>query len=372
MKTCAVILAAGSSQRFGSDKLWLDLDGNPLWTHSFRTFLDHPRIDGVGIVCPGAAVDRFRHLAPEALFVVAGGVDRRESSRLACGSVPSSYDAVLIHDAARPFVSGDLISRVIDGVLESGAAYPAVPVTDTIKQGEGSHWTTLPRKSLVAAQTPQGASRDLLLRAHKYADGDVTDDVSLLELSGTPVLMVPGETANIKVTHQSDLNRMNGPTEIRTGFGYDVHAFSHDAGRPLWLGGVEFDDRPGLEGHSDADVLLHAITDALLGAVGLGDIGIQYPNTDQRWKNAASSIFLRESASKVRETGWTIVNIDATVLAERPKLSSKRDLVCSTIADIVGIGRDRVSVKATTHEGLGAIGRAEGIAAQAVVTLSRS
>lgn len=371
MRTCAVVLAAGKSQRFGEDKLWIDLNGKPLWTHSFQTLAAHPEIEAVGIVCQSERIEEFFALAPQALFIAEGGATRQESSRIACESVPDDFDAVLLHDAARPFVSEALIDRVVQGVQRTGAAFPSIPVTDTVKQGSGDKWSTLDRSSLVAVQTPQGALRTTFLQAHHAATREFTDDVSLIEALDIPVEAVIGEVANFKATHPDDLSRMIGAMETRTGFGYDVHAFSTDPARPLWLGGIEFDERPGLDGHSDADVLLHAIVDALLGAVGLGDIGIQYPNTDPRWKGAPSSIFLQESAQRVRDLGWTIVNIDATVLAERPKMSTKRELICQTVASLTGVSTDRVSVKATTHEGLGAIGRGEGIVAQAVVTLTR-
>jgi 2-C-methyl-D-erythritol 4-phosphate cytidylyltransferase/2-C-methyl-D-erythritol 2,4-cyclodiphosphate synthase len=311
-------------------------------------------------------------LAPDAIFCVAGGESRQQSSQIGARAVPLEYDTVLVHDAARPFVTPTLIGRVIKGVEQVGAAFPAVPQTDTVKIGSGDKWVTPDRTSVVAVQTPQGSRREPLLRAFSECHGEFTDEASMLESLGIPVLAVEGDPANIKVTHPADVSRILTNVETRTGMGYDVHAFSDDPDRPLWLGGVEFDDRPGLEGHSDADVLLHAVVDALLGAACLGDIGLRYPNTDLRWKNASSSLFLRETAALLSENGWTIGHIDATVLAERPKVMVRREEICSTIADLAGIGTGQVSVKATTNEGLGAIGRGEGIAAMAVATVTRT
>ncbi len=371
MKTFAIVLAGGRSERFGSDKSWVEFRGRPLWAASFESFLNSPDIAGVGLVCPAGKEAEFRRFAPGAQFIVSGGTNRQESSRRGVELVPSAYDAVLVHDAARPCVSNALIRSVVEGVERTGAAFPALAVTDTVKVGSGSAWTTLDRSRLVAVQTPQGARRDWLLSAHAQGLQGATDDASLLESLGYPVEAVPGDHANIKITHVGDLSRILGPVETRTGLGYDVHAFSRDPDRPLWLGGVEFQDRPGLEGHSDADALLHAVVDAMLGAAGLGDIGVRYPNTDPRWKDAASSLFLAQTAQLVRESGWEVTNVDATVVAERPKLMPRREEICHRIGELIGIDPGRISIKATTNEGLGAIGRSEGIAAFAVATLTR-
>lgn len=370
MKVCAVLLAAGRSERFGSDKLWTPFKGGPLWTASYRTLLSCA--DEVGIVCQPDRVDEFRALAPEASFVIPGGADRQSSSRLGVEAVPEDCSIVLVHDAARPWVTRELVNRVREAVGRIGAAFPGVPLTDTIKTQRGGCWTTPDRASFLAVQTPQGARRELLLRAHQEGRGAFTDEASLIESLGEPIEAVEGDVKNIKVTHPGDVERYLGTVDVRTGLGYDVHAFSQDPDRPMWLGGVEFDDRPGLEGHSDADALIHAIVDALLGAVGLGDIGLLYSNTDDRWKNAASQLFLRETSQRLAQEGWDIVHVDATVIAERPKVMKRRDEICRTLADAMGLSEGQVSVKATTNEGLGAIGRGEGVAAFAVATVRRS
>ena len=372
MNVCAVLLAAGRSSRFGQDKLWVELDGEPLWLRSFKTLSGCPGVNAVGIVGDSDRLSEFASLAPTAAFTVAGGEVRQESSRLGIEAVPVGFDTVLIHDAARAFVTPDLVQRVLDGIAKSGAAFPAVPQTDTVKIGSGESWSTPDRSSVVAVQTPQGAHRVLLQKAFQECTGEFTDEASMLECLGIPVVAVEGDLANVKVTHPADLSRILGDVETRTGLGYDVHAFSKNPQRPMWLGGVQFDDLPGLEGHSDADALLHAIVDALLGAAGLGDIGLRYPNTDPRWKDAPSSIFLQETVELLCSQGWKIRHIDSTVLAERPKIMPRREEICAKIAELAGLSPGQVSVKATTNEGLGSIGRGEGIAAFAVATVVRA
>lgn len=367
MRTVAVLLAAGRSERFGTDKLWIELDGAPLWLKSYQALRQHGRLSGVGIVCAKGREREYRALAPDALFVVEGGETRTQSARAGLRACPDSADAVLFHDAARPFLSADTIGAVAAGVEAAGAAFPAIAVTDTIKSREGEGFTTLDRSQLVAVQTPQGAKRELWEKA--FASGtEETDDTALLEAIGIQPMAVPGDPTNKKVTTQSDLR--HEMTETRTGIGYDVHRFSTEPGRKLWLGGVEFEGQ-GLEGHSDADAVLHAVVDALLGAAGLGDIGEHFPNSDPRWKDEPSATFLKESARRLANGGWDVVNIDVSVIAERPRLSAKREAIRSVIAELAGIGTDRVGLKATTNEGLGSIGRGEGVAAFAVATIKR-
>jgi 2-C-methyl-D-erythritol 4-phosphate cytidylyltransferase/2-C-methyl-D-erythritol 2,4-cyclodiphosphate synthase len=366
MTVGAVILAAGQSERYGRNKLLESLAGRPLWRASFDAFASHARIDQVGIVCSQALLEECQAV-PGAAFVVLGGSSRQQSSRI--GIEAFDTDIVLIHDAARPFVSPNVISRVLDGVLEAGAAVPVIPVTDTIKRASEAGLETLDRASLMAAQTPQGALRELWLQGFAQADGDATDDVALLERQGIAVLPVAGDPANVKITRPGDLPSL---MEYRTGHGYDIHAFSTDPERPMWLGGLEFDDRPGLDGHSDADAVLHAVVDALMGGAGLGDIGEHFPNSDPRWKNRDSGHFLRHAAALIAENGWNITHIDVSILAERPKITPVRAQMQARIAELAGIDASRVSVKATTNEGLGAIGRGEGIAAFAVASLVRA
>ncbi len=368
MKTVAVLLAAGKSERFGEDKLWIPFEGQPLWTRAYRTLLGSPSIDGVVVVCPPERIDEFRAMAPEALALVPGGATRTQSAANGLRScLGGQTEIVLFHDAARPYLSSSLVESVVAGVRTHGAAFPALAVVDTVKQRVDESYVTLDRSSLVAVQTPQGAKIDLWEKA--FAAGrEATDDMALLEVVGVTPFAVPGDPHNRKVTTQSDLAA--AMTETRTGHGYDIHRFSTDPTRPLWLGGVEFEP-PGLEGHSDADALLHAVVDALMGAASLGDIGDHFPNTDMRWKDEPSATFLKESVRILASLGWDVVNIDVSVIAERPRLSGRRDEIRKVIARLAGISPDRVSIKATTNEGLGSIGRGEGVAAFAVATIKR-
>jgi 2-C-methyl-D-erythritol 4-phosphate cytidylyltransferase/2-C-methyl-D-erythritol 2,4-cyclodiphosphate synthase len=337
---------------------------------SYRALLSHPSLAGVGIVVGMGRYDEVRLLAPEALFVVEGGDTRTQSAARGIEAVPLWAEAALIHDAARPFLTHETISRVVSAVASVGAAFPAIPVTDTIKQREGESVRTLDRAQLVAVQTPQGARIEHFRKAYKLGI-EATDDMALLEVAGINLTAVAGDPENIKVTTEADL-RGRGQVEVRTGLGYDIHRFSSDPDRPLWLGGVLFEgEGPGLEGHSDADSLVHAVVDSLMGAAGLGDIGEHYPNTDPRWKNEPSATFLKETGQMLSRAGWEVVNIDVSVLAERPRVSPRREEVRSTVAGLLGIDDARVSIKATTNEGLGAIGRGEGVAAFAVATIKR-
>lgn len=365
----ALVLAAGSSTRFGRNKLLERTGGEEVWVKSCRAFLNHPEVDAVGLVASPDLLPSAKASGLPLLFAVAGGASRQESSRKGLEALPSDAEIVLIHDAARPYVSADVISRVIEGVRVRGAAFPALPVTNTIKLVSGNQVETLDRSSLVSVQTPQGASRDLFLQGHAAAQGEATDDMALLERIGVDPLPVDGDPRNLKLTYKEDL--MTSFPEIRTGLGYDIHAFSPKPERPMWLGGVEFDSRPGLDGHSDADALIHAVVDALLGAAALGDIGQLFPNTDPSWKDAPSRIFLEEAGRRIAAEGWEVANIDCTVVAERPKVMKQAQAIRSALAEPLGIDPGRISVKATTNEGLGALGRSEGIAAMAVATLLR-
>ncbi|MFM9874043.1 MAG: 2-C-methyl-D-erythritol 2,4-cyclodiphosphate synthase [Fimbriimonadaceae bacterium] len=362
-KVFAILAASGRSVRFGSDKLELDFGGMPIWERSFRVLLNSGAVDSVGVVTTPEKVVGVLAKFPEMGFVVSGGATRAESVRRGLAAVPEGFEFVLVHDAARPFASAELIQRVVDGVREHGAVYPGVGVTDTLRI-EG---TVLERSLLVAAQTPQAARLDWL-RSAMDNGAELTDEMAYLQSAGFDVVAVEGDPANKKITNPGDLVK---EMEIRTGFGYDVHRFSDDPNRPLWLGGVEFDDRPGLEGHSDADALLHAIVDALLGAAALGDIGVHYPPSDAQWKDCASIRFVKETGILLEKECWSIVNIDATVVAERPRLMPRAVEIRKVISDALGISIDRVSVKATTNEKLGAIGNSEGIAGYAVATIRR-
>lgn len=371
MKVVAAILAAGRGERFGSDKTQISLGGRPVWRWSFDAFRNHPDVAAVGLV---GSADNLPALgqAKDALFVIEGGSNRRESSQRAVDAVSDEFDAVLLHDAARPFLSPKMITDVIAAIGRSGAAAPGIPITDTVKRKESGRLATIDRQGLVTVQTPQGARLDLLRRAHAEVRGDVTDDLGLLEAIGVVPEIVPGDPDNIKITTPEDVERWMASqrvNEVRTGMGYDVHPFSEEESRPLMLGGVRFADGRGLEGHSDADVLLHAVVDALLGAAGLGDIGQHFPNSDSRWKDAPSTHFLRHAGQLLKELGWRIQNLDMTVVAEHPKVMSHAEDIRRHIACALGLEPSRINVKATTNERLGFIGRGEGIAAMATATI---
>lgn len=370
----AVLLAAGRGERFGEDKTQVLLRGKPVWRWSCETYLAHPNVDGVLVVGSDSNLSAIQSASPEAIGHVLGGATRQESCARALAALPEGAEIVLVHDAARPFVSPSTISDVIRGVRAAGAAVPAVRVTDTIKEVRDDRLVTLDRSRLVAVQTPQGAKVELLRQAHAEATGEATDEMALLEAIGVRPEVVPGEFKNFKITTPEDLGRARalvGSGEHRTGLGYDIHPFADDADRPMWLGGVLFEGGFGLVGHSDADALAHAIVDAILGAVGLGDIGRHFSNTDPHWHGEPSSTFLRHAASLVRAEGWEIQHIDATVIAERPKISPRVEEMKVAMADGLGIRPDQVSLKATTNEKLGALGRSEGLAAFAVANLVR-
>lgn len=373
MKVACALLAAGSGSRFGGDKVLTNLGDKPLWRWSFDTFRSHPEVAEVGIVASQANLAEIKALAKGAAFVVAGGKTRAESSRVAFESLSSDADVLLIHDAARPFVSRGLITRVIEGIRLSGAAAPGVTPSDAVRE-DCQGLRLLDRDHLRLMQTPQGATREWMKRAFSLPSADAQDEVALLLAAGVEPQVVQGEAVNLKITRPEDhllAQKLAERSETRTGFGYDIHAFSPDPSRPLWLGCARFEGERGLEGHSDADVLAHAIVDALLGAVGCGDIGTHFPDSDPQWKNAASRDFLAYASRTVKESGWAISNIDATVIAESPRLGERRNEMRENLASALGMEADRVSVKATTSERLGALGRGEGIAAHAVATLVR-
>ncbi len=381
--TFAVLLSAGSSRRFAltcppeeieKDKLFARLDGNRrVWESAFYRLHQHPEVQGVGIVCRAGEEGKFRDVP--AHFVVAGGRERWESALQGVLMSPEDAEWILLHDGARPFPTEDLISRVIQAGKQTGAAIPVLPVEDTLKRVVGSEIiATIGREGLFRAQTPQVARRDWLLTALPHAS-DCTDDAQALEKAGFPVATVMGDYRNIKITSYEDLEwakRMALEHTIHVGFGYDIHRFSDDPARRLLLGGVAFPGEQGLAGHSDADVVLHALTDAILGAIGRGDIGEHFPDSDPQWKDAPSRVFLQEANRLLRDAGGTLLHVDITILAEKPRIGASRKEMRSLIADILGVSSDKINVKATTHESLGAIGRGEGIAAYAIATISRT
>jgi len=367
----AAILAAGRGARFGSDKSSAMLGNKPVWKWSVDTFFTHPEIERVMLVTSPDKVDQLSALVGPDVLVIAGGETRQASSKNAVMAAVHA-DILLIHDAARPFVSPEIISKTITAIKRSGAAGVAMAVVDTIKEIGPNSIKTLNRADLVAMQTPQGARRALLVQAHESVSTDFTDEMAHIEAMGVHPEIVEGESANFKITSPEDLSRARAMLpypETRTGIGYDIHPFSDDPSRKLFLGGVHFPDHAALDGHSDADVLLHAGCDALLGAAGLGDIGQHFPNTDAQWEGCPSITFLTQVGILLKDNGWRIVNLDMTLVAESPKVMRRAEEIRTAVANALSISPARVSVKATTNEKLGSIGRSEGIAALAVATI---
>ena len=378
-KIAALIVAAGRSVRFGGvrPKQYLELAGEPVLRRTARSFLVHPRVDVVRIVMNPDDQASFQ-AATATLDIgaaIVGGESRQESVRLGLEALaPEQPDFILIHDGARPLVGAETIDRLIDAAAETGAAIAALPVSDTLKREQaGVINGTVDRTGLWRAQTPQAFRFADILEAHRKVAGlELTDDAVVMERAGWSVHLVPGEEANIKITTAQDLalaERLLAASlgDVRLGTGFDVHAFG--PGDHVWIGGVQIPHSEALVGHSDADVGLHAITDAILGAIAAGDIGTHFPPSDEQWRGAASDRFLAHAAELVRERGGVISHVDLTVICERPKIGPHRPAMVARIAEILAIDPGRVSVKATTTEQLGFTGRREGIAAQAAATI---
>mgnify|MGYP000902576839 CR=1 FL=1 len=379
-RTFVLIVAAGSGQRFGGalPKQYQDLAGKPLLRHCLETFAAHPGITGIQVaINPDhrGLYDQATRGLPHLLAPIPGGASRQDSvlnglEHLA-GHKP---DLVLIHDAARPLVDAGIITRTIEALGKHHAVLVAVPVFDTIKREKNGHvGDTVDRRDLWRAQTPQAFQFQDILAAHRrFAGRELTDDAALAEAAGIPVMFVQGSERNFKVTTQEDMERaermIGGQMEFRTGNGFDVHKLI--AGDGVTLCGVRIPCEFALEGHSDADVALHALTDAVLGAIGAKDIGAHFPPTDPKWRGAASWKFLDHAAKLVKERGGRIAHCDVTIICERPKVGPHRDAMVARVAEILGSAADRVSVKATTTEKLGFTGRGEGIAAQATATVA--
>lgn len=367
----AIIVAAGASRRMGFDKLSYRLpDGQTVLEKSCAALAAHPAVAQLVLVA-GAnreTCERIAQRCPKPCVVVAGGETRADSVRH--GLEVASGELVAIHDAARPFVSQAVITAALQAAAQTGAAAPAVPVKDTIKvaDADGRVQNTPDRATLYAVQTPQCFSRKLYLEALERVTGEkahlVTDDCSLFELAGFPVTLTQGDYENYKITTKEDLQKEK---TMRIGHGYDVHRLVE--GRKLILGGVDIPYEKGLLGHSDADVLLHAVMDAVLGAAALGDIGKHFPDTDPAYKGADSLALTRAVAKLIAEHGYTVGNIDATILCQTPKLAPHIATMRQNIADAFGVSLDAVSVKATTEEHLGFTGEGLGIAAHAVALL---
>jgi 2-C-methyl-D-erythritol 4-phosphate cytidylyltransferase/2-C-methyl-D-erythritol 2,4-cyclodiphosphate synthase len=355
---------------------------------SVAMLMAHPEIDELVVALPAELVAEpppYLRVGLKPLRLVAGGPRRQDSVLNAFQAVAEDADVVLIHDAARPFASEKLISRTIAAAAESGAALAALPARDTVKRSTGQPTPfvqeTIPRESIYLAQTPQAFTRRVLREALALGESgpEATDEAALAERAGHPVRLVEGESTNIKITTPEDLSMMDAfarqqpaaPARTgRAGMGYDLHRLV--PGRPLVLGGITIPFERGALGHSDADVVCHAITDAVLGALALGDIGRHFPDDDPRWKDASSLDLLRQAGAMVRQAGYEVGNLDVTVVLEAPRIRGYVDAMRRAVADALGITMEQVSIKGKTNEGVDAVGRGEAIAAHAIALVRRA
>ena len=374
MTTTAIIVAAGSGQRLGGavPKQFQTLGGRPMLAHSALALARHPAVRDLIIVVGQGQEDQAKAaLGPLEAEMLRGGATRADSVR--AGLDRATGEAVLVHDAARPFCPPEVIDRLIAALEFYDGAAPVLSVSDTLARAEANLGDAVDRTGLVRVQTPQAARTAALRRAYaKWSSPEApTDETSVLRAAGMRVAAVAGAAELDKITTVDDLARaerwLAGGLVPRTGLGFDVHAFGGEG--PVMLGGIAVPYERGLAGHSDADVVLHAITDAILGAAGLGDIGDHFPPSDPQWKGAASEHFLAFAANLVRSEGAIIDAVDCTVIAEAPRIGPHRDKMRGRIAEILGLDSGRVSIKATTTERLGFTGRGEGIAAQAVANI---
>ena len=379
VSTFALVLAAGRGARFGGalPKQYLPLGGSSVLRHAVEAFTEHPRIDGVLV----AIRPEDRNVYDRALTglnllpPVAGGAERQDSVRLGLEALAELHpQRVLIHDGARPFPDAAMIDRVLGALDRAPAAIPGLSLGDTLKRVDGETITgTVDRSGLWRVQTPQGFHFDAILEAHRRVAGQaLTDDAAVAEAAGMAPLVVAGSEENLKVTTTGDLVAAERiirarQGDVRVGQGFDVHPFGPGDG--LMVCGVWISHDAGVVGHSDADVGLHALTDAVLGAIGAGDIGMHFPPNDPQWKGASSDRFLAHAVELVRAKGGSVAALDLTIICERPRIGPHRAAMVERVAAIAGIAPDRVSVKATTTEKLGFTGRGEGIAAQAVATV---
>jgi 2-C-methyl-D-erythritol 4-phosphate cytidylyltransferase/2-C-methyl-D-erythritol 2,4-cyclodiphosphate synthase len=384
VKVVAIIVAAGGGKRMGGDlpKQFLPLAGRPLLDRSLSAFTDSPRIDGIVLALPPSlsneVKESYRQVA-KVIAVVDGGAERQDSVRNALAAVPEEAEIILVHDAVRPFVSQDLLDRCVELAQEHGAVVPVVPVRDTVKGWNRAEKTlsTRDRSELMLAQTPQGFRAGILRDAYGKAREEGrkgTDDASLVEGAGYPVIPLPGEEANVKITIPEDLRIAEGllrePVDFRIGIGGDAHSLVE--GRELWLGGVRIEHERGLLGHSDGDVLLHAIADAIYGALGEADIGQHFPPDREETEGIASRGIIAHARGRMTERGFGLVGIDAVVVCEEPKMAPLVPAIRATIAGMLSLSEDRVNLKGKTTEGMGFEGRKEGISAWAVALLRGS
>jgi 2-C-methyl-D-erythritol 4-phosphate cytidylyltransferase/2-C-methyl-D-erythritol 2,4-cyclodiphosphate synthase len=372
MRIAAILVAGGSGSRFGADtpKQFAVIAGRAVIRHAAERLAAHtdllqPVGDAAAIA---TALDGLPHLPP-----VPGGATRQDSVRAGLEALaPHAPDIVLVHDAARPFIPPGTIPALLAALQLSPGAIPAIPVADTLKRATGERITgTVPREELYRAQTPQAFHFAALLAAHRAARAPLTDDAALMEAAGHAVAIVPGSEDNIKLTYPEDLMRLERVLVSRliprVGIGFDVHAFT--SGRPLMLCGIAVPHTMGLAGHSDADVGIHALCDAIYGALAEGDIGRYFPPSDATWKDADSARFMAHAAERIAARGGVLANADVTLICERPRIAPHAEAMRQRLAGLLGAEPGRISVKATTTERLGFTGRGEGIAAQAVVTI---
>jgi len=393
MRVVAIVVAAGRGERLGGavPKQLLELNGRSVLDRSVAAFAESGLVEETVVVLPAdlaGQAARIVDVRAGRVRAVLGGARRQDSVAAGFDAVDDGVDVVLVHDAARPFVSRDVIARTVEAASAHGAAIAAVRARDTVKHGEaaGDHAvvrSTLPREEIYLAQTPQGFRRAVLAEAVALGRSGVeaTDEAALAELAGHPVCLVDGDVRNMKITTPGDLEiaRALAGAEaagqgggsaraVRVGAGYDLHRFAE--GRPLVLGGVRVPHDRGLAGHSDGDAICHAVTDAILGAAGLGDIGGLFPDTDPRWQGADSLGLLADAVARVRAAGYAVSNVDVVVIAERPKIGPHRDAIRARLAGVLGIGPGEVSVKGKTNEGVDALGRGDALAVHAVALVA--
>jgi 2-C-methyl-D-erythritol 4-phosphate cytidylyltransferase / 2-C-methyl-D-erythritol 2,4-cyclodiphosphate synthase len=377
-KTVALLVAAGSGSRTGGDlpKQYRRLGGKSVIAHAIDR-LRHPLIDEILVVIgAGQEALYWESVGERALpSPIIGGDTRQQSSRNGLNAIAEAGGAanVLIHDASRPFLPAQLIERLVEALDHSSGAVPTLPVVDSLAQSADALGEPVDRGTLVRVQTPQAFRFEAILDAHRrwQRGADATDDAQVARAAGYDILTLAGDERLSKLTYEGDFMRaeqtLRASMVSRTGLGFDVHAFAE--GEQLWLGGLLIPHARGLSGHSDADVLLHALTDALLGAAGEGDIGVHFPPSDPQWRGAASARFVEHARALIEARGGCIDHVDLTLICEAPKLSPHREIIRARLTDLLGLPPGSVSLKATTTERLGFTGRREGIAAQAVATI---
>jgi 2-C-methyl-D-erythritol 4-phosphate cytidylyltransferase/2-C-methyl-D-erythritol 2,4-cyclodiphosphate synthase len=378
MSTAALIVAAGRGTRAGGavPKQWRTMAGGRVIDHTVAAFERHPGIDRIVLVLHPDDLDLGEDFSERGHLIAQGGETRSASVERGLAALASDRpEHVLIHDVARPCVSASVIDAVLEGLTRADAAAPAVPVTDALWIGHGDQVAGVQdRAGLFRAQTPQGFRYDAIFAAHAAHPGGAADDVEVARAAGLSVAIVPGDADNLKITTPGDFARadriLGAAMDIRVGNGFDVHAFG--PGDHVTLCGVNIPHDHGLVGHSDADVGLHTVTDAIYGALAMGDIGQHFPPSDPQWKGAASHVFLDHAVNLAREHGFSISNVDCTLICEMPKIGPHAARMRGVMADIMGLDEARVSVKATTSERLGFTGRGEGIACMATATLVRT